>query len=170
VEIHSFIHSFIRSFVLWFFRSFVRSWVVKIPLLAAVHANNEAAVDALLEIGCSPYSPMIVPPLHYAVHMGRPGHVVAKLLAAETNPSFRPDKKALSFIGTWREFLQPTPLLEACALGHADAVKVILAWRPSQSADEESGPTRPGLQLNSVREPNQPNAAATAAITKKRCI
>ncbi len=130
---------------------------LQIPLLAAIKADNAAAVDMLLEAGASIYYPLLYSPLHYAVYSGTPKATLERMM--RSNPSRilagfnpRPDQR-LGLWGNWNlHFEKSTPLLEACASGNLDAMDVFLAWRDPHTGDP--------VRINQVR----PHCRATVTI------
>ncbi|ELR25327.1 ankyrin repeat-containing protein [Acanthamoeba castellanii str. Neff] len=118
----------------------VDSATAHVPLLAAVKADNAAAVGMLLEAGASIYHPVVCSPLHYAVYSGAPKAMLERMLRPGGGGSRHPSRILAGFnprpdvrLGwgyNWNlHFEKSTPLIEACASGNLDAMDVFLAWR-----------------------------------------
>jgi hypothetical protein len=120
-----------------------------VPLLTAIRANDETAVELLLDAGANPSFPIDVPPLHYAVLCGLSRRSIERLLGA-----LRASPRASVFeredFPWWNGFEMPSPLLEACAKGNLEALEALISDMQSDETADVSV-TRTRAYLNKVR-------------------
>jgi hypothetical protein len=103
-----------------------------VPLLTAIRARDETAVELLLDAGADPSIPIDVPPLHYAISCGLSRRSIERLISAWWARVRASDGQAIIVEYAkkdrpwWNGFEMPSPLLEACAKGHLEALEVLI--------------------------------------------